>query len=459
MYELNPKLQWFWTTKARNKVLYGGRASSKSHDAAGFAIYLASNYKLKFLCARKFQNKISDSVYALLVAKINASGRAHEFDVLKTEIRHKVTGSHFIFMGTARNLAEIRSLEGVDICWLEEAAQLSQDEWDVIEPTIRNENSEIWMIFNPDDQTDFIYNHFVVKKQADTITCHVNWDSNPWLSETMLKIIRKMYKDDPKRAEHVYGGVPKTGSDKSVINLSYILAAVDAHKHAEYGWEKVGLKTIGFDVADDGEDANATVEAQGNVVTGAEEWEGQEDELLLSCTRVYNRAVIMGAKITWDSIGVGAHAGSKFKELNNARELEIDYEPFNAGGGVPEPKAVYMELPHIKILNQDHFANAKAYYWDQVATRFRKTHELITLGIQHPRDECISIDSATFPEKLLDQLKIELSAPRKDADGNGRFKVESKKDLRARGIHSPNVADGFIMAMIIPKRAAKGFFD
>lgn len=457
MYSLNPKLQWFWKTKARNKILYGGRASSKSHDAAGFAIYLAANFTIKFLCARKFQNKISDSVYALLVAKIDQSGMADEFEVLKNGIKHKITGSEFIFMGTARNLNEIKSLEGVGILWLEESSALTQEEWDVIEPTIRLDGSEIWCVFNPDEQTDFIYDHFITKSQPDTITCHINWDDNPYLSETMLKIIRKAYETDPKRAEHIYGGIPKTGSDKSVINLAYILAAIDAHK--KLGWEPSGKKVIGFDVADDGDDKCATVEAYGNVVTGATEWEAQEDELLKSCTTVYNRALEYGASITWDSIGVGAHCGAKFKELNDSKNYDIEYEAFNAGAGVEKPDKIYMQLPHINILNKDHFSNIKAQKWEEVADKFRKTYEMVTGQATHPFDELISIDSETFPTKLLDQLKIELSSPRKDVDGNGRFKVESKKDLRTRGIKSPNVADAFIMSQIRPKRRAPGFFD
>ena len=80
---LNPVLRDFWTTQSRNKILYGGRASSKSWDAAGFAIYLANNYKLRFLCARQIQNKIAESVYALLKIQIERFG-------LQSRYRHRV---------------------------------------------------------------------------------------------------------------------------------------------------------------------------------------------------------------------------------------------------------------------------------------------------------------------------------------------------------------------------------
>lgn len=78
---LNPALREFWTAREdkdgnpiRNRVLYGGRMSSKSWDAAGFATYLANTYKLRFLCARQFQNKIEESVYSLLKGQIERFG-------------------------------------------------------------------------------------------------------------------------------------------------------------------------------------------------------------------------------------------------------------------------------------------------------------------------------------------------------------------------------------------------
>lgn len=457
MYALNPALRAFWRTRSRYKALYGGRASSKSHDAAGFAVYLAANFKVRILCARQFQNRISESVYNLIKDKIENSEFNGEFILTNNSIIHKNTGSEFIFYGIARNLSEIKSTEGIDILWLEEANYLTKEQWDTIEPTIRKNGSQIWLIWNPDEYTDFVHQNFVINPPADCLTRMINYEENPFLSETMVKVIADHYVRDPKSAQHIYGGLPKMGGDKSVINLLYILAAVDAH--IKLGWEPSGQKRIGFDVADDGGDTNAMIEAYGNVIMGGEEWEGLEDELLKSCTKVYNRAIEFGGLINWDSIGVGASAGAKFGELNTARELGIEYHPFNAGSRVDQPDSVYMTLPHITIKNKDHFANIKAQKWDEVATRFRKTYENVEQEGKHPFDECISLNSATIPPKILEKIKNELCAPRKDVDGNGRFKVESKKDLKSRGIQSPNVADAIIMAMIMPKRDAAGFFD
>lgn len=437
--------------------LEDGTVTHNSHDAAGFAVFLAANYKVRFMCARQFQNRISESVYNLIKDKIENSEFNGEFDLTNNSIVHKETGSEFIFYGIARNLSEIKSTEGVDILWLEEANYLTEEQWQVIEPTIRKEGSQIWLIWNPDEYMDFVYQNFVVNPPKDCLKREINWPENPFLSTTMLEVIADAYVRDKKAAEHVYGGQPKMGGDKSVISLAYILAAIDAHK--KLGWEPVGKRTVGFDVADDGGDKNAIVDVHGNVIIGIDEWEGLEDQLLKSCSKVYNYALEAGASIIWDSIGVGASAGSKFGELNDAKKMQVQYEAFNAGGSVDDPDGTYMKLPHITIKNKDHFANIKAQKWDEVATRFRKTYENVEQGAKHPIDELISIDSDKVPAKFLEKLKMELSQPRKDVDGNGRFKVESKKDMLARKIRSPNIADAVIMALIKPKRSASGFFD
>jgi phage terminase large subunit len=460
MFQLNPFLKQFWRTKSRYKVLYGGRASSKSHDAAGIAVYLAANFTLKFLCARQFQNRISESVYTLIKDKIENSEYRGEFHITKNSIIHKRTRSEFLFYGIARNLSEIKSTEGVDVLWLEEAHYLTKEQWEVIEPTIRKEGSEIWIIFNPNEMADFVYQRFVVAPPPNTVVKMINWNANPFLSETMLDVIRHAYIENDEDAQHIYGGQPKTGGDLSVINLKFILASLDAH--IKLGWEPAGQKRIGFDVADDGRDKNATTYAHGNVLMEVDEWAGLEDKLLQSSSRVWNLAREKGASVTYDSIGVGAHVGSKFSELNDEHgsKFKLPYDPFNAGGAVMDPDAIFMKLPHTEITNKDYFSNIKAQMWVDVATRFRKTYEMIEHGKVYPFDELISINTATIPKDKLNQLCLELAAPRKDLDKNGRYKVESKDDMRdKRGIQSPNIADSAIMALVKPKRKPAGFFD
>jgi len=97
MATLNPHLRDFWTTKARNKVLYGGRASSKTYDAAGFAVFLAQKYKIRFLCTRQFQNRIAESVYTVIKTRIEHFGLTKDFTITNNRIVHNITGSEIIF--------------------------------------------------------------------------------------------------------------------------------------------------------------------------------------------------------------------------------------------------------------------------------------------------------------------------------------------------------------------------
>lgn len=440
--KLNPALKDFWRTRADVRVLKGGRASSKTWDAAGVAIYLAANYRLKFLCMRQFQNKIQESVYAILVIQIERLGYQAEFDVQKTAIVHKQTGSSFHFYGIHRNINEIKGFEGADIGWIEEAEGLTKEQWSIIEPTLRKEGSQAWILFNPKLVTDFVLTNFKHDPASGVIVRHINFDENPFLSETMKRKIDRLKESDYEEYEHIYLGVPRTDDDRVVIKLSWIMAAIDAH--IKLGIESSGLHRVGFDIADDGGDLNATVSAHGLLAYSCEEWKAAEDELLKSCSKAYQIAEASGALLTYDCIGVGASAGGKFAEINESRSpFENDwlqYERFNAGAGVSSPDVQYADTG---ILNKDFFSNAKAQAWWLIADRFRNTYNAVTKGEQFASDQLISI-SSDMPN--LDKLVRELSTPRRDYDATGKVKVESKKDLAKRDVSSPNLADAFVMA-------------
>lgn len=436
---LNPCLREFWSKPARNRVLYGGRASSKSWDAAGFATFLADNYKLRVLCVRQFQNRISESVYALLKIQIDRFGVADRFDVQRDKIYNMATGSEFMFYGLWRSIDEIKSLESIDILWIEEAHNLTEEQWKVLEPTIRKAGSQVWVIFNPRLATDFAYKRFVVNPPPGTVTRKINYDENPFLSATMLRIIEAAKAEDLDEFAHVYLGEPLQDDDGVIIKRSWIMAAIDAHK--ALGLEPSGRKRMGFDIADSGADKCATVYAHGSVALGADLWKAAEDELLKSCTRVYHAARDLDAAITYDSIGVGASAGAKFGEINAAllQSRRVSYGKFNAGGAVWRPEAVYSQ----GTKNKDMFSNIKAQAWWLLADRFRNTFNAVRNGEKFANDELISL-SSTLPH--LELLIDELSTPKRDYDQNGRVKVESKKDLAKRDVPSPNMADALVMA-------------
>jgi phage terminase large subunit len=448
---LNPVLQDFWLAPVndddepiRNRVLYGGRASSKSWDAAGFAIYLACNTKIRVLCARQFQNKIEESVYTLLKQTIDRFDLRHQFDILDNKIRHKRTGSEFVFYGLWRHIDEIKSLEGIDICWLEEAHALTAKQWKVLEPTIRKEGSQFWIIFNPQLSTDFAWRRFVVNPPPGTIRRLINYTENPFLSTTMLGVISAAQDEDDDEFQHVYLGVPKDDDDAAVIKRSWLMAAIDAHKALDI--EITGRNRIGFDVADSGADKNAIVLARSSLASWSDQWKAGEDELLKSATRARSACAENDADLVYDSIGVGAGVGAKVNELNISGDT-VQHTGFNAGDGVIRPKEVYARS-HPRKTNRDMFANAKAQAWWHVADRLRNTFNAVKKGHTHGPDEMIFIDSE-MPNLSL--LIDELCTPKRDFDNAGKVKVESKKDLakanREGGAQpSPNLADAFIMA-------------
>lgn len=444
---LNPNLRLFWETREtpegipiRFRTLYGGRMSSKSHDVAGIAIARSNFHTERFLCLRMYQNRIADSVYTLLKDKIDYFGLSNQFKIYADAIEHKTNGSIFRFYGMARNVDEIKSFEGATVAWIEEAHNLTENMFNTIRPTImRNEGAEIWTTFNPKLATDFAYKRLVLNPPTGSIVHQINYPDNPFLSATALADIESAKNEDYEEFQHIYLGVPRDNDDRVVIKRSWLQAAVDAHLEVVPSsgiWR--GSKTLGYDVADDGGDKNATTGMDGSICISLDEWKGGEDELRESAARAKQSAeAINASQLGYDSIGVGAGTGSHLNALGWRSHFK-----FNAGGKVSEPKRQYGTT---KIPNEEFFSNLKAQTWWLTADRFRNTYLAVTKGRRFPADQMISLSSDCDP-KLLDKLIDELSTPQRDFDNGGKVKVESKKDLAKREVASPNIADSFIIA-------------
>lgn len=430
MYQLNQNLKEFWHTRKPYKLLKGGRFSSKTQDAGGMAAFLARNYSVRFLCLRQFQNRITDSVYTVVKEKIEAAGWRDEFDIGVSTIRHKHTGSEFLFYGIARNIEEIKGTEGVDICWIEEGEGLTEAQWSIIDPTIRKENSEVWILFNPHLLTDFVQAKLPALLGDDCIIRHINYLENPFLSDTAKKKADRLKEADPEAYNHIYLGQPLSSDDAAVIKYSWIEAAINAHEVLDI--DMSGARCVGYDVADSGADANACAIFDGSICLNIDEWKAPEDELNQSTKRAWSH--VQGGRLIYDSIGVGAHVGSTLKDDG----IINGYFKFNAGGAVVNPNQEYAA----KIKNKDKFENIKIQAWQDVADRLRNTFNAVTKGMVYEPSELISI-SADLPK--LEQLKLELSTPRKRYSKRGLDMVETKDELSRRGVSSPNLADAFIM--------------
>jgi len=176
----------------RYKIAYGGRGGAKSWGIARALLILGAKSQLRILCAREFQTSIKDSVHKLLSDQIEALGLLGFYEITQSAIRGK-NGSEFAFVGLKNNVANVKSFEGVDICWVEEAQTVSRLSWNTLIPTIRKEKSEIWISFNPELESDETYQRFVLNPPANSKVVKINWSDNPWFPETL-----KLEKDSLK---------------------------------------------------------------------------------------------------------------------------------------------------------------------------------------------------------------------------------------------------------------------
>ena len=170
----------------RYKVVFGGRGSGKSFSIAQLLVLRAFKEPTRILCAREIQRSISDSVLQLLSDTIQRLKLTDFFDVQKSQIIGK-NGSRFLFLGLSNNITKVKSYEGLDICWVEEAESVSYTSWETLIPTVRKKGSEIWVSFNPNDEMDDTYQRFVVNPPPKAYVKKVNYNQNPWFPDELEK--------------------------------------------------------------------------------------------------------------------------------------------------------------------------------------------------------------------------------------------------------------------------------
>ncbi len=178
-----PKLKPLFEPK-RYKVLYGGRGGAKSWGIARALLIQGVQRPLRILCAREVQKSIQDSVYQLLIDQIADLKLSGFYQCTLSEVRG-ANGTKFIFAGLQHNVDSIKSKEGIDIVWCEEAQTITKASWDKLVPTIRKEQSEIWVSFNPELDTDETYKRFVTQPPTNSWVEKVNWQDNPWFPEVL----------------------------------------------------------------------------------------------------------------------------------------------------------------------------------------------------------------------------------------------------------------------------------
>ena len=217
----------------RYKVFYGGRGSAKSWSVARALLLKGYEKKLRILCTREIQKSIRQSVHKLLCDTIEALKFSGFYHITKEGIVGN-NGTEFLFKGLRFNPIEIKSTEGVDICWVEEAQAVSAESWDILIPTIRKADSEIWITFNPENNDDPTFQRFVVSPYPDAYVRKVNYNENPFFPETAKKEMEWTRQRDYESYLHIWEGELKKHSDAVIFAGRFTVEEFDTPPDARF---------------------------------------------------------------------------------------------------------------------------------------------------------------------------------------------------------------------------------
>jgi phage terminase large subunit len=391
-----------FNTKWRHIVFHGGRSSGKSTATAYALLLRGRQSKLRILATREFQNSIADSVHKLLKDLIEKHDFT-DYEVQRETIRNTITGTEFIFKGLRKDSQAIKSLEGVDLCWVEEAQTITKGSIDILIPTIRKDGSQIIWTFNRITELDPVYVELCKNPSDDTYIAHVNSDvleAIGQLPQTMIDEREKMKRQDPSLYAHVWLGQPLAQGENSIIAREAVLQAM------ERDIEAVGAIEIGVDVARMGNDRTEFVKRKGLKEIGRETY------TKLRTTEVCDRLEV-------------------FAGYN--KEILIKIDDTGVGGGVTDEmmRRGYNIMPinfGAKPNNPDKYPNLISEAWFHMAS---------------------IMDDVSLVQD--NELLMELSNRQWVMDSKGRRGVESKESYKKRGFRSPDKADATILCFYTPE--------
>jgi PBSX family phage terminase large subunit len=198
------------------KLWYGGRGGGKSETLARALLTIAAqNPRTRVLCTREIQDSIKDSVHKTL-SDIIYEYTLPGFKVQQDVISHR-NGSDFIFKGAKHNINAIKSTKGIKYCWVEEAQSISEETLEILIPTIREANAEIWFSFNRMTRKDAVFERFCVRPDPETHTQKINWYDNPFFPDILNRQRLECLRNRPERYRHIWDGEPDTKYEGSVV--------------------------------------------------------------------------------------------------------------------------------------------------------------------------------------------------------------------------------------------------
>ena len=391
--------------KKRYKLYYGGRAGGKSYAFADSLLLLGRMHKLRIACMREIQDSIKDSVHKLLSDRI-AFYNLSDYKVTETQIVNKITGTTFIFKGLREQGAgNIKSLEGVDIVWLEEAQKISKKSWEILDPTIRKAGSEIWISMNREAENDPVWKAVAANPDERTLVVKVNYTDNPFCPEEMRYLAEKCRKENPDDYEHIWLGAPAAAGSYQLIGYRAVHAATQTVLMSSSS-----PLVIGLDVARFGDDKTVFCFRKGR-------W----------CMEFKTFAQL-------DNVAVANQATHYIRNLRPAR---VFIDAGGVGGGVVDilhdrgfKKIVRAVMFGSRAINYERYYNRRAEMWDELRQWLNSEP-----AVKIPDDE---------------NLCGELCAVNKKYDSRGRLQLEEKDDIKKRLGRSPDMADALALTFAEP---------
>jgi phage terminase large subunit len=214
-------------------VAVGGRGSGKSYGVADVMVHRAiAEPNTLILCTRDTQNSLSDSALAIMKRVIDDRGLGVFFEQTRHGLKC-VNGSYFIFRGL-QHPDRIKSLDGIKYCWVEEAQKVSQEAWDMLTPTIREEGSEIWVTFNPDVEDDPAYRMFVTNEREDAEVVWINYHDNRFFPDVLRHEMEYDKRTDYEKYLHIWEGQCRSYSDAQVFKGKWRVAQFGAPDDAVF---------------------------------------------------------------------------------------------------------------------------------------------------------------------------------------------------------------------------------
>lgn len=301
------KFKCLFDKSKRYVLLYGGRGGGKSQAVARALILQGLNEKYLILCTREKQNSINESVYSLLkniIFEYQEEGIINKnfFNIKADEIEFK-NGTRFIFKGLSNMTKDnIKSLEGVDICWVEEASSITKITLDVLLPTIRKEHSRIFFTYNRNTMFDPVHETLALNPSENTVVQEINYYDNPFFPKVLEEERLRCKENETEEVyRHIWLGEPYV--EEAVLIPMELLKKNMNFKSENYKRFDV---VMGVDVAtSEGSDYSVLLMRQGNKILDIIKFKGLDGRDLAEKIMIYRQRYNV-KHILIDAIGVGA---------------------------------------------------------------------------------------------------------------------------------------------------------